>query len=43
MERVIGKWNWTPKARRLADNLLALGCLVATSGMIVWMFVLITN
>jgi hypothetical protein len=37
------KWNWTPKAYRLRDNLIALGCLAASSGMIVWMFVLATN
>lgn len=35
--------NWTPKARRLGSNLIALSCLVASAGVIVLMFYLITE
>ena len=39
----MSKWNWTPKAYRLRDNLIAGACLVMTTGIIVLMFIKGTN
>jgi hypothetical protein len=41
--RGASNWNWTPKARRLGSNLIALTCLMASAGMIVLMFYKITE
>lgn len=39
----VNRWNWTPRARRLGSNLIALSCLVACVGVILFMFITATN
>lgn len=43
MARVMRDWNWTPRAYRLADNVIFYGSGVSIVGIIVWMFILGTN
>jgi hypothetical protein len=39
----MSKWNWTPKAYRLRDEVIFYGCGLAVVGIMGWMFVLATN
>jgi hypothetical protein len=39
----MSKWNWTPKAYRLLDDVIFYGSGLAVVGIILWMFILITN
>jgi len=37
------KWNWTPKAYRLRDNLIALACWLMLAGVIALFLIKATN